>query len=106
MAELQKKHLAYNEPLVDEYHTEGKQTLTGREFWVYRQLGKAKINYCQARSLDAALSIARALNIVSKMDARMVQEFPFEDGGIFIVVKGSKTWELFLEVAPIFERSG
>ena len=101
MAETQRKHPSYNEPVVDEYYAEARQTVMGREFWVYRQMGKAKINYCQARSIDVALSIARALNMASKMDARMVQEFPFEDGSIFIAVRGSKAWETFLEVAPI-----
>jgi hypothetical protein len=68
MSENREVYHAGEQPLIDEYQTETITEQGERRHLVYRLVGQTKIYYCQAVSIDAAILIARALNIVKDME--------------------------------------
>jgi hypothetical protein len=89
---------------VDEYFT---RQLWPNRFEVYRVVegepDRMEFHYCECKSIEAAMIIARALNLAAAMDGRILQTVPYRDGEIVLLIRGDEAERAYLRALPILQ---
>lgn len=84
----------------DQYAYEPREEKKPRRFFVYRQVGDQKTTLCRCDTADAAQQINRALNFMHRLDGRITEEIPYDDGSIFLVVRGEQAQNAYEAALP------
>lgn len=85
---------------VDQYAYEPREEKKPRRFFVYREVGERKITLCRCETADVAQQINRALNFMHRLDGRITEEIPYDDGSIFLVVRGEQAQNAYEAARP------
>src|SRR5262245_59184740 len=85
----------------NQYAVESREEKEPRRFFVYREVDGRKVDLCQCETTEQASLIINALNFMSRLEGRITQEIPYDDGGsIFLVVIGEQAQTAYEAALP------